>query len=189
MSYLCCMKNYILSFVLCAIAHPFNIYAAEVQADTVQAEKEQTEIRISPSFQRELMNAFSFAPMEAPLTSPSVVPLDRSLMKEWLSAIPIKAEIKPLDLPGVITKSTGINPYLWQWGDGKYGILQRADGTQCLSGLDVNALGRFIRPNEIKLRKMEELANGARDVMDRCYPQEGLATPVPSDTARVKNEE
>ncbi len=148
--------------------------------------EDSTEIHLSPSFQKELWNAFSFTPREAPLDSVSSIPLDRSLMKEWLSAVPIKAEIQPLDLPGVINQSTGINPYLWQSKKGGLGLLVRADGSTCLSGFDVNALAKYIRPSEIKLRKMREIADEAREVMDRCFPEEGLAAPMPADTASVR---
>lgn len=188
MPYLCCMKSNFFVVVLCLVAHSLNIYAADSRQDTVQVESEEGEIRLSSSFQKELWSAFSFAPVKAPLKSSYSIPLDKSLMKEWLSAVPIKAEIKPLDLPGVITKSTSINPYLWQSRNGKFVVLTRADGTQCISGLDVNALGKYLRPKEIQLRKMQELAAEAREVMDRCYPTEGLATPLPSDTAQCSNE-
>lgn len=184
------MKSNILLLLLCLSAHCLNIYAegrpqsqSPHQSERVE---DSTEIHLSPSFQKELWNAFSFTPMEAPIESVSSIPLDRSLMKEWLSAVPIKAEIKPLDLPGVINKSTGINPYLWQSKGGKFGILVRSDGSQCISGLDINALGQYIRPKEIQQRKMREIADGAREVMDRCFPEEGLAAPMPTDTARVR---
>jgi len=187
--YLCAMKTKSILLVLCIVAHCLNTYADEEPHPQKPLSSERgedsTEIRLSPSFQKELWNAFSFTPQEAPLESTYTIPLDRSLMKEWLSAVPIKAEIAPLNLPGVITKSTGINPYLWQSKKGKFGILVRADGSQCLSGFDVGAIGKFIIPEQIKLRKMQEMADGAREVMDRCFPEEGLAKPIPSDTASV----
>lgn len=180
------MKLNTLTLVLCLVAHSLNMYADNSRQDTVKVESESSEIHLSPSFQKELWNAFSFTPMEAPLESSYSIPLDRSLMKEWLSSVPIKAEIQPLDLPGVITKSTGINPYIWMSKHSDLGIMVNGNGATVLTGLDINALAKYIRPSEIKLRKMQEIAKDAREVMDRCFPMEGLATPVPSDTARAE---
>lgn len=188
--YLCRMKTAVilLVWVVCSVCCTTLCRAIETRQDTVRSEREETEIHLSPAFQKALWNAFSFTPEPVPVESVvTAIPLDRELLTGWLNSVPIKGELKPLEITGLQSQPLGINPYLWQSKNGKYGVLVRADGSQCLSGLDVNALGKYIRPSEIRIRKMQEIAKQAREVMDRVYPTEGLPKILTADTTRVKD--
>ena len=141
--------------------------AAGMRQDTIGCEEPVTnEIQLSPKFQKELWNAFTLDPIPAPVEEKtSAIPLDRKLLHEWVGAVAIEHKVEPLVIPGLTSNLKSYAPQ-----------------AVCF---DANVLGQYIRPKEIMLRKMHELAAEAREVMDRVYPTDGLPRPIPSDTARV----
>lgn len=59
---------------------------------------------------------------------------------------------------------------VWKSKNGKYMMIRTKDGGTAMSGFDFNALARYIRPSQIRLRKSQALANKNRAKMDAAYP-------------------
>ena len=153
------------------------------QTDTIRTEASDGEIKLSSAFQKELYKAFQMGPTPTVDTpAMTAIELDRKQLHEWLGHV--AADDAPLvlfDMPGL--KDALKDVYVWRSKSGQYGVLQRADGTTCFSGLDVNALGRYIRPSEIRIRKAQELSASARPLMDRILPMDGLPSITLQDSA------
>lgn len=79
---------------------------------------------------------------------------------------------KPLPPTAVIEiKIPGLTDHVqWRSKNGRYSVIRTPDGRSALSGLDVNALGKYIRPKEIRLRKSRARAKKNKGEMDLYYP-------------------
>lgn len=154
------------------------LYAASGWAATSRFQDSDT-IKINKNFMRELEAAFSFdqpVASEYKLIAPQ--PLTKELLHQWVGPVerPAASQITIPSLSGQeLLKAT----YLWK--KGQYGQLK--NGT--FTGLDVNALAKFIRPKEIKLHRLRKLADKARADMDRLFPKEGSAFVEKKDTTVV----
>lgn len=132
-------------------------------------------IRINPKFLKELESAFSFEPIQAPIKVPNDV-LTREQLHEWVGPVEDKKSLT-INIPGLGGFTDGLQHYGKHWHSIKEG------GIGCT--LDVNALAKYIRPSEIRLRKMRSLAESAKETMDKLYPIEGKPLYSISDTAAL----
>lgn len=81
-------------------------------------------------------------------------------------------DFKPLPPTAVIQiEIPGLTDHVqWRSKNGRYSVIRTSDGRSVLSGLDVNALGKYVRPKEIRLRKSRARAKKKRGEMDLFYP-------------------
>lgn len=124
-------------------------------------------IKINKDFIRELETAFSTDQPEASgykLIAPQ--PLTKELLQEWLGPIE-RTAASQISIPVISGQELLKATYLWK--KGRFGQLK--DGT--FTGLDVNALSKYFRPKEIRLRRMRKLASNARADMDLFFPIAG----------------
>lgn len=120
---------------------------------------------------KELENAFSFESermQSAPINTLKPQELDREFLHELVGPINLSAGVTSLNIPGLSSKELLKDSYLWKRG--QYGLLKSG----AITGLDVNALGSYVRPEEIRIRTMRKIADKYRKVMDKCYPMSGL---------------
>ena len=125
---------------------------------------------------RELEAAFSFEQPEVSdykLIAPQ--PLTKELLHQWIGPVEQVAGSQ-ISIPCISGQELLKASYLWK--SGQYGQLK--DGT--FTGLDVNALAKYIRPEEIKLRRLRKLASSVRADMDLMFPKDGPAFVVKRDT-------
>lgn len=143
-------------------------------------------MKISKSFLKELENAFSFENERMhsePINTLKPQELDREFLHELVGPINLSPGVKTQNIPGLSSKELLKDSYLWKHG--QYGVLK--SGT--ITGLDVNALGSYLRPEEIRIRTMREIADRARKTMDKYYPMSGLPVYGKKDsTILVKKE-
>lgn len=161
---------------------PCGMQAHTAQQDTVLTEVPDTDIRLNSNFQKELYKAFQLEPTSSNLNEQSAVPLDRQQLHEWVGKV--ADDYKPkavITIPGLEKALNDV--YIWRSPHNRYGLLTKADGTSCINGLDVAALGRYIRPAEIKIRKSKALAASARPLMNKILPMEGLPSLTLADSA------
>ncbi|MBR0036117.1 MAG: hypothetical protein IJP70_00585 [Bacteroidales bacterium] len=172
-----------LSVVILAAAFGPQLPAYALQQDTIQTEMPETNIKLSSQFQKELYRAFQFEQTPiADTTNSMAMPLDRQQLHEWVGEVAVDIAPQTLfPIPGLDKACDGV--YSWRSKNGRYGILNRGDGTSCFTGLDVNALGRYIRPAEIRIRKAQALAATARPLMDKILPVEGLPVLTVADSS------
>ncbi len=133
-------------------------------------------IKINKDFMRELDAAFSFVQPEVSdykLIAPQ--PLTKELLHQWVGPVD-QSSGSQISIPCLSGQELLKASYLWK--KGQYGQLK--DGT--FTGLDVNALAKYIRPEEIKLRRMRKLASSVRGDMDLLFPKDGPAFVVKRDT-------
>lgn len=168
-------------------------------------------IRINPKFMEELDKAFSFGPVEAPIKVPDNV-LTREQLHEWVGPVEGAAtnyggsrkKYDPTDpnrfdstyfalkmymvdfckwqpivkdavvIPGLGGFTDGLQHY------GKYCHSTKEGGVGCT--LDVNALAKYLRPSEIRLRKSRALAEKTKVQMDKIFPMEGEPVLPDKDT-------
>lgn len=124
-------------------------------------------IKINKDFMRELEAAFSadqFEVSDCKLIAPQ--PLTKELLQELVGPV-TRPAASQISIPGISGKELLKASYLWK--KGRYGQLK--DGT--FTGLDINALSRFIRPKAYKLYRMRKLADNARVEMDLLFPKAG----------------
>lgn len=168
-------------------------------------------IRINPKFMEELDRAFSFDPIEAPIVVPDDV-LTREQLREWVGPIDGVPEVKrrgkydPTDPNRFDSTYFALKMYLvdfckWQpivkevqipGLDGFTDGLQHY-GKHCHSTktggigvtIDVNALSKYVRPSQIRLRKSRELAERSKAMMDKFFPMEGEPFYSNSDTTML----
>lgn len=133
-------------------------------------------IRINPEFMKALDKAFSFdQPLQAPIKVPNDV-LTREQLHEWVG--PIENSKSPtINIPGLGGFTDGLQHYGKHWHSVKEG------GVGCT--FDFNALAKYIRPSEIRLRKMRSLAASAKETMDKLFPMEGKPLYSVSDTVAL----
>lgn len=165
------MKNSILLFIISSLPICHTIcQAEEIRQDTLHTEDTIYEKRLSPEFQKELWSAFTLTPSPAPIENPYPSDfLTREQLKEWLGVSPTDIQnATPFTLPFDLS------------------IPKYTPGSGCKIAVDVNALAKYIRPKEIMLHKMHKLADSARTQMDRIFPTDGLARPIPADTVALK---
>lgn len=165
------------------IASTFTAHAKEqIQDSTYNVEEDTEVIHLSPDFQKDLWNAFTMTPVTTPIEDKNATGLlNRALLLEWIGVPAFKEKPGILQMPA-LTNGFAKDVELWKSIHGRYRIIKDKNGHAALSGLDICALGQYLRPNEIKLRKMRELAAQARPLMDRLFPMDGLPRPIPSDT-------
>ena len=179
-----------------------NIFSLHAQADTTQHAKE--EIHISKSFLKELDATFSFPPLEAPLKKPSDLTVEQ--LHEWVGKPNLPEQKRdttkytreyvafkiylhdlqsftPTPIPEVDWKK-----YNGRNHKGENGYYYKDTHTTLngcsVGGFDVNALAKYIRPQEIKLRKAREAADRKRNLMDKVFPMTGEALYTKMDTHR-----
>ncbi len=150
-------------------------------------------IKLSKNFLQELDNAFSFSPIAAPITldkgltieqlhewvgKPDSVKVDTSrFTKEYFALkIYLKEFCKPVPLATYKIYIPGITDQKFSKGIPSTSI-----------GIDVNALGAYLRPKEIRIRKLRELAEKTRNFLDKFYPMNDLPlyTKQDMDSANV----
>lgn len=161
-TYLCAMKNlrFLSSMILgcllcCTLQMP------------VSAQERSDSMKLSKSFMKELESAFSFkneSMQSAPINTIKPQELNTELLHEWVG--PVKQAMPKI--PGLSSEALLKESYLWKRG--QYGMLKNG----AITGLDVNALGKYLRPEEIRLRTMRQIADKARKAMDLYYPTTGL---------------
>lgn len=169
-----------------------NLFSLHAQADTTKHVKE--EIHISKDFLKELDATFSFPPLEAELKKPSDLTVEQ--LHEWVGKtnspeqkrdttkytreyVAFKIYLRDLQ------PFTPLNcPPITPLGDlrnhnGEKGYYYKNSHTTLngcsVGGFDVNALAKYIRPQEIKLRKAREAADRKRKLMDKVFPMTGEA--------------
>lgn len=138
---------------------------------TVSAQERKDSMRISKSFLKELENAFSFENermQSAPINTLKPQELNREFLQELVGPVNLSPGVTSLNIPGLSSKDLLKESYLWKHG--QYGVLKNG----AITGLDVNALGSYVRPEEIRIRTMREIADKARKTMDKYYPMSGL---------------
>ena len=124
-------------------------------------------IKISKKFMRELEAAFSFdQPKESDFKLIAPQLLTKECLLQWLGPIEQTAASQ-ISIPVISGQELLKTTYLWKRG--RFGQLK--DGT--FTGLDVNALSKYLRPEEIKLHRMRKLASNARADMDLLFPKAG----------------
>lgn len=146
---------------------------------TVSAQERKDSMRISKSFLKELENAFSFENermQSAPINTLKPQELNREFLHELVGPTNLTPGVTSLNIPGLSSKDLLKESYLWKHG--QYGILKNG----AITGLDVNALGSYLRPEEIRIRTMREIADKARKTMDKYYPMSGLPVYGTKDT-------
>lgn len=169
-------------------------------------------IQINPQFMKELDRAFSFDPIEAPIAVPDDV-LTREQLHEWVGPIegvsggnrsrkydptdPNRFDstyfalkmylvdfcrwqpiVNQVAIPGLGGFTDGLQHYGKHWHSTKTGGMAAT--------LDVNALSKYIRPSQIRLRKSKELAEKSRAIMDKFFPMEGEPFYSTIDTMTLK---
>lgn len=156
-------------------------------------------IRLNPKFMEELNRAFSLDPVEAPIVVPDDV-LTREQLHEWVGPVEDEAGARrsgkydPTDPNRFDSTYFALKMYLvefckWQPAVNEISI----PGLQCLTDglqhygkyahstptggigatIDVNALSKYVRPSEIRLRKSRALADKSRATMDKFFPLDG----------------
>lgn len=171
--------KYLLS---CLLSMTFGFVWAQSQTkDTATADGE---IRLSPRFMQELDRAFSFDPIEAPITPPDTT-LSIAQLHEWVG--------RPD--PSLMEDSVGnyrqkydstyfaLKMYLKEFckweppqeikipGLGLQGPLRvPQEGVGHSFTFDANALAKYVRPSQRKLHKSRKLAEENRAAMDACFP-------------------
>lgn len=168
-------------------------------------------IRLNQKFMEELDKAFSFSPIEAPIVVPNDV-LTREQLHEWVGPIENLPEgsqsrkYDPTDPNRFDSTYFALKMYLvefckWQpivneikipglggFADGlqHYGKnLQSAKMGGMAITFDFNALSKYIRPSQIKLRKSRGLAEKSKPLMDKIFPMEGSPFYSISDTIAI----
>ncbi len=130
-------------------------------------------IKINKDFLRELDAALSFEQPEVSdykLIAPQ--PLTKELLHQWVGPVEQSAGSQ-VSIPCISGEELLKASYIWK--KGQYGQLKSG----AFTGLDVNALSKYIRPEEIKLRRLRKLASNVRADMDLLYPKEGPAAISP----------
>lgn len=165
-------------------------------------------IRINPKFMEELDRALSFGPVEAPIVVPDDV-LTREQLHEWVGPVEgvtggkRNGKYDPTDPNRFDSTYFALKMYLvdfckWQpfvneisipglggFTDGlqHYGKhLHSTKSGGIAATVDVNALSKYIRPSQIRLRKSRALAEKSKAVMDKFFPMEGEPLYSISDT-------
>lgn len=166
----------------------------------VASGQQEDSLRLSPEFMRELESAFSLQPQQsADIVSIQPRTLDHEQLKEWIGPLPItptmplstgaiptmpqSAGVTPISIPGL--SADDLTKYAYLWKHGQYGILRGDSATGsagAFTGLDVNALGQYIRPKEIEQRRLHSLSAKIRPLMDRFFPTEGAPLYSKADT-------
>ena len=144
---------------------------------------EEPSIHINTRFLQELDHTFSLAPREAPIEAPQEEVLTREQLHAWVGKP--RLEVPKVEIPELRDGAFARGIQLWRSQSGRYSMLNTQEGRQVLSGFDVNALGKYIRPKEIRLRRMQELADRYRATMDKFFPREGVPLWSREDAARV----
>lgn len=170
-----------------------NLFSLHAQADTTKHVKE--EIHISKDFLKELDATFSFPPLEAELKKPSDLTVEQ--LHDWVGKTNLPEQKRdttkytreyvafkiylrdlqpftPTPIPYIDWKK-----YNGRNHNGENGYYYKDTHTTlngCTAGgFDVNALAKYIRPQEIKLRKAREAADRKRALMDKVFPMSGEA--------------
>lgn len=158
------------------------------------AQEKGDSMKLSKNFMKELESAFSFENermQSAPINTLTPQELNSELLHQWVvpsghaqavGSVKLGAGVAMPKIPGLSSEELLKESYLWKRG--QYGILKNG----AITGLDVNALGKYVRPEEIKLRTMRQIADKARKVMDRYYPTTGLPAFGTKETAVLAKE-
>lgn len=169
-------------------------------------------IRINPKFMEELNRAFTFDPIAAPIEVPDDVltreqlhqwvgPADEtdtntgpSKTKKYDPTDPNRFDStyfalkmylvdfckwqptcnNVISIPGLGALSDGLQHY------GKHVHSTKSGGIALQ--LDVNALAKYVRPSQIRLRKSRALAEKSKPLMDKFFPIEGSPLYSTEDT-------
>ncbi len=154
-------------------------------------------LRLSDSFLRELERTFSLSPLPAE----PLMPLDTlsvELLHDWVGKPKLELQegrsksrfdstyfaLKMYEKefmiwdPSLDITIPGLTDGAWREG------LPRGSA---VARFDANVLGQYIRPQEIRIRKLRTLAEKARPTMDRLFPMDGLPIlpMMPRDTTKV----
>lgn len=161
-----------------------------IKRSEIQSEEE---IRLSPKFLREVEGAFSFG-LEGKSIEPPQEKPDRKQLHQWISEVEgknqkdLEAEMHDdrSDSAYYATKFDSIYKAAKMWlteynPPAKIGQDIQIPGLGNLkeyapkvaASFDVNILGQYLRPKQVQLRKMRDLADKNRALMDRYYPMEG----------------
>jgi len=141
-----------------------------------QSRESGDSIRINPKFLKELDKTFFFdQPAEAPIKVPDNV-LTREQRREWVGPVE-ETKTSSISIPGLRGFTDGLQHY------GKHLHSVREGGIGCT--IDVNALAKYLRPSEIKLRKLRALAEKSKGIMDVLYPKEGPAMSFNADSVAL----
>ena len=162
------------------------------QSDTASVMSEMAdedgEIRLSPNFMKELERAFSFDPREEKITPPDDI-LTREQLHEWVGKPDTSLVLEDGKPKRERFDSTyfALKMYIPEFCK----PIPKADNRIFIPGItdhsfsrnlpkhglqfvfDVNALAPYVRPKEIRKRKLREFANRARPTMDKFLPAEG----------------
>lgn len=165
-TYLCTMKNlHFLSTIILGC-----LLFCSIQMPLLAQEKSDS-MKLSKSFMKELESAFSFkneSMKSAPINTLKPQELNSELLHEWVGPVKQGVGVTLPKIPGLSSEELLKESYLWKRG--QYGMLKNG----AITGLDVNALGKYLRPEEIRLRTMRQIADKARKAMDLYYPTTGL---------------
>jgi len=164
-------KLLLLSLLLLAVLLKSQLLANGLRQDSLRKEIDETEIHLSPAFQRDLWGAFSFTPEAVRLDS-GIAPimLDRTLLREWVGEVCIDQKAPEVKLPS-------------------FDLFPKAQPrSKPVASFDFCGLTRYLLPSEIKLIKSQAIAREARPLMDRIFPMEGLTRIVPTDTMAIATE-
>ncbi len=168
---------------LCVILLILSLFPLLAQVDSVQS-REDGELKLSDKFRQELDNAFSFSPLVAPIEPDNSLTIEqlhewvgkpdstlsdtsrftreyfalRIYDKEFCKPIPVSAQYS-IYIPGITDHGFSKN---------------LAPKAGLSKSFDFNVLGSYIRPKEIRLRKLRALADRSRAIMDKIFPSADL---------------
>ena len=174
--------KYRLTLVL--ILAPLLLVAQNERQDTLTTKHPATqeeEIRLSDSFMQELERAFSFAPQADPLIQKDTLSIEQ--LHEWVGKPDDMDEVAHMDTSRFTPEYFALKMYEKEFmrpmPDTVPKIvfdlkLNLGPQRKPLATFDVNALAKYIRPKEIRKRKMRNIANKARGDMDLLFPMVDL---------------
>lgn len=185
---------------ICLLGIHFLALAA--QSDSTAQE---TPIRLSKKFMKELDKAFSFDFMEAPISLSKET--DTDLLHQWVDKPQLDIDnssqrdtskytreyvafkiylhdlqpFTPIAVPKIDLKGMGdLRNHNGENGYYYKNTHTTLNGTS-IGGFDVNALAKYIRPSEIRKRKSKEIAERCRSLMDRVFPVQDSALHTKED--------
>lgn len=145
------------------------------------ATQEQKEIHLSDSFMKELERAFTFTPQADPLRLKDTLSIEQ--LHEWVGKPDILDDVAHKDTSRFNATYFALKMYekefmrLMPDTVPKIVInmnLQLGPQRVPLASFDANMLAQYIRPKEIRKRKMRNIANKARKDMDLLFPMDGM---------------
>lgn len=167
------MKRLLLCILIFCLGNAWVFAQTEQTAPT-----DEETIHLSEGFLRELDNAFSIAPIADPLTQRDTLSIEQ--LHEWVGE-PTDVEAGYFTKPSDRFDSTYFALKLYEKEFMKpmpdtvpkimFTIGPLGPQKKALATFDLNKLAEYIRPKEIRHRKMSNLAKKSRPDMDLYFPK------------------